>query len=82
MYFFFSHIFLSSSKRCTETWNPSGLELNRPSTKGTRLLFEVIKAIIILNPILGFQHPRKQEEKGEKKEKEEKEKKRGKREFQ
>jgi len=39
------------SNRCqceTENSNPYGFELHRPSIKGTKLLFKVVKAIIII----------------------------------
>jgi len=54
--YFFQHIFPSEkkSKRCkcrygdTENSNPRGYELHRPSIKGIKLLFKVIKVIMII----------------------------------
>jgi len=44
------------NKRCesnTDNSNPTGFELHKPSIKGTKLLFEIKKAIIIMRPNLG-----------------------------
>jgi len=51
--FFFNIFFFpgKENKRCdrhTKNSNPYGFELRRPSIKGTKLLFKVIKAIIII----------------------------------
>jgi len=50
--FFLQRKFSSEKKskrreRHTENSNPTGFELHRPSLKGNKLLFKVIKAIII-----------------------------------
>jgi len=51
--FFLKHVILPKCRgekceRDTENSNPHGFELHRPSIRGTQLLFEVIKATIIM----------------------------------
>ena len=44
--YLFVHIFVMAKTQKTENSNLHGFEVHRPSSKGTKLLLQVIKAII------------------------------------